>query len=87
MSADNWRVCPRCHKNWRPKIKPKYGEVTEEEYLAGQKEEEEEKKETMREDWDLLVSKGGVFEIAYRCSCTACGFNWSFKHTEKLNLE
>ena len=48
-------------------------------------EEDEEFTSTLREDWDIGTTDGG-FSVTYGALCTTCGFRFSFKHEEKLNI-
>ncbi len=91
MSADNWAICPKCkEKNDELNKKrildtaKKYGKILAEEYVALAKETSKpiEIEETMREDYDINVYDDGVFDVAYRCSCTECGFEYVYKHSE-----
>jgi len=79
MSADNWRICPKCHKNTVPLIKPEYGVVSEAEYLEAIKKEPEPEEENLREDWDIGIDEDGSFFVNYSCFCELCGFRFEFE--------
>ena len=66
MSADNWRVCPKCLVEYQRKF---------EENLTYSLQE------TLREDYELGIKSDGTFFVDYRSGCTACDFSFSFKHT------
>jgi hypothetical protein len=42
--------------------------------------------ETMREDYELGVDDGGWFEMRFSCYCTKCGLDFSFVHSEQIDL-
>ena len=89
MSADNWGICPQCVKNFK-KSKPKYGEVSEAEYLNFVNREEVQEgypEETLREDFSIGTDKQGEFAIYYKCHCDRCGFKFKFNHKEQLITE
>ena len=88
MSANNWSICPKCKKKNNEinakrieNVKKNYGVVSEDKYL--ELAEEAKKpiiiKETLREDYDIGVYEDGTFEVSYSCSCSVCGFKYSFK--------
>jgi hypothetical protein len=100
MSADNWVVCPQCKKNvekrldnLEEKLKLSYGKVSQEEYsylvdsLKEETESIDELDHTLREDWELNMDDDGEVYIKYSCSCTKCGFNYKFLHTENVELK
>jgi hypothetical protein len=97
MSANNWTGCPACIKKEEDEkervgkeIYESYGKIPQKEFLKKMKELEagndEEGRATLREDWELGTDGGGEFFVSYRCSCGECGFSFSFKHKEQLDL-
>lgn len=95
MSANNWTYCPQCIRNGvikteaaRRKAAASYGKVSADEYagLLADADNEERIQETMREDYELGVDRGGEFEICYSCSCDKCGFRFTFKHKEDAKV-
>lgn len=93
MSADNWAVCPKCkqdadkeQKEREQKARKAYGKVTAEEYIelrqAAMNVTELEK--TLREDYEMGMDDDGEFWVSYSCDCQTCGFQWSYKHKEKV---
>jgi hypothetical protein len=100
MSADNWTICPQCKKNaennitkLQEKLKSSYGKISQTEYsnlldsLKIEWETIDELEHTLREDWDLNMNDDGEVYIKYSCSCTECGFNYEFLHTENVELK
>jgi hypothetical protein len=94
MSADNWRVCPKCEGNAKlarakreQTVKDAYGKVPIEEYekmMADLKKEKSYLDETLREDYEILITKEGKFYVDYGASCTTCNFSFNFKHEEQV---
>jgi hypothetical protein len=87
MSANNWRICPKCSaasnaaaSEARKKTKEAYGCVSSTEYgkMVQQIKDWKSPGETLREDYELGVQKNGVFSVAYFATCTECG--WSFEY-------
>jgi hypothetical protein len=85
MSADNWTICPQCHKKWR-EPESHYGKVSEEEYLASISKPKPLEPETLREDWSIGMDQLGVLDIIYKCSCTDCGFHHEFKAHDQADI-
>lgn len=96
MSANNWRVCPKCviKKNTErareySEVEQSYGKVPEREYrkmlndLADNKVKHE---ETLREDFEIGID-GHEFYVDYSARCGECGFCFKFKKTERLEIE
>lgn len=97
MSADNWGVCPRCYKKHKEKIQQKqeefdeqYGRVSQEDYIqmnnfltnlirSGVP-------DNLREDYEVGLEKDGEFSIGHWCQCSDCGFHFSFRHEEQVQL-
>jgi hypothetical protein len=95
MSANNWRVCPKCKAEMTAKrertiakARAMYGKVTSEAYERAIKSAEafsaEPNVELLREDWELYTDKDGVFHVAYRASCSHCGLNFQFRDTKNV---
>ena len=92
MSADNWRVCPKCEKRIlderkkrESKIKAMYGKIPEDKYrkkmngfLKPQKIEE-----SFREDYDICT-EDSILYISYSGRCENCGFN--FRYDNDMNI-
>lgn len=92
MSADNWAICPQCtsklkagHEKLTSRAKASYGKVSPEKYaeLIEAVKFEPPASSTLREDYEIGVDRNGLFYINYGCSCSACGFSFSFKHEEQ----
>ena len=97
MSADNWRVCPRCKRKKivevevsDAKLTKSYGKGSAEEYLAKVQKNTELRasvaklEETLREDYELSTDEDGEFFVSYGCRCSVCDFQFSFKHEESV---
>lgn len=78
MSADAWRICPRCKIGAEKKasasvknLAASYGKIPEPEYLEMKAKIESAKppEETMREDYEIGMDEDGTLEISYRYSC------------------
>lgn len=97
MSANNWRVCPKCiaeraaEKVVAEQVAAKaYGKVSADEYLKLLEAAEDQGavlEETLREDYEIYTSESGRFVVSYGCSCSHCGFEHSFSHTENALAE
>lgn len=96
MSADNWAICPKCNPpkrlaDERSKLESLYGKISLEDFQTRQAALQLkgsalqcEGDSSLREDFHIGTSEQGVFEISYGCSCSRCGFEFSFKHKEKI---
>lgn len=84
MSADNWRVCPKCKKTNESKGSL-YGKVSEEEYLDSLNQLKVDE-ETLREDYEIGIDERGEFYVDYSCRCQTCGFGFHYKHSQMLEL-
>lgn len=95
MSADNWRICPRC--KWQTETKQRlavkkaealYGKVSPQAYtkLIRDAETQPELKETLREDFAVYTSPDGVFRVSYRACCNRCGFKHYHQCEERLDV-
>lgn len=93
MGADNWANCPKCKKLWVEKLQEaekalsqKYGIISAEEFLSKKEDLDARKRlpttNSLREDYELGTLDDGQFRVSYRCSCEACGFNFSYKYDE-----
>lgn len=96
MSPRNWTDCPKCFTKVKTEreslcdeLAVDYGEISQEEYDRRNEElcknPPEPPHETMREDYKIGVYDDG-FEVDYSCRCEKCGFEFSFKHTEIIDL-
>ena len=79
MSADNWKVCPKCEEKQEKEI----ADYTQQLYAKGLTFGEIETlvnakrnkfTETLREDYEIY-SEGFTVYVDYRCSCEKCGFS------------
>ena len=97
MSANNWRTCPECIRNWYDKkeqalrkITESYGKVSVEDYNYSKKEYEKMVRSgvssTLREYYELGMDDTGLFGMSYHCSCDTCGFEFTYKHEEQADL-
>lgn len=34
--------------------------------------------QTLREDWDIGMTREGLFEVSYGCACDVCGWRWKY---------
>lgn len=96
MSADHWRICPRCEKKRKEQIiehaknvKEGYGILSKNEYLEAiqYSESKEEGKPTLREDFEIFTDTDGLFYVKYTCYCTECHFIFSFNYEKELLME
>lgn len=94
MSADNWRICPKCEETRlltiqlsKDTLKKKYGKVSADEYekMRSNVEAAEHKtlEETLREDYELGVDGEGVFGIVYSAACQKCNYMFRYEHSQK----
>jgi hypothetical protein len=95
MSADNWRVCPKClakeeknHGDLSEKARQLYGKVPSDEWIdmISEAQKEVELEDTLREDWELKMKEDGEFYINYCCSCVECNFQFEYKYTERVKI-
>ena len=92
MSANNWRVCPKClvakneEKDKLVKVaEDAYGEVPKEEFFRLRREADEfivPDCETFREDFNIGIDCCGELYISYYGECEKCGFEKKFDHHE-----
>lgn len=82
MSADNYGICPQCHKE---ETKSVYGKVSEAEYLKRMQESTTLGiGETLREDYEIRTGKDGTFKVSYYCQCSKCGFAFQYVHEQVI---
>ena len=95
MSANNWRICPKCkvvddaaRTNQADLIGHSYGKASKSEYekLCNELKDWPDLEESLREDWELGTGQTGAFYVSYHCQCQQCGFKHSFKHEEQLKV-
>ncbi len=97
MSADKWSPCPKCWiqaqdlKNERVfKCDEAYGRVSISEFfkLKELADAQISLEDTMREDYENYIGEDdGVFTVSYSASCQACGFKFTYEHTEQVDVE
>ena len=91
MSADNWAVCPLCVRLAKQEKLALYGKVSEEEYLDAVKRYDKiiasSNENTLREDYDIGISKDGTFTVSYSGSCKRCGLKYQYKYSTPVELE
>lgn len=96
MSADNWRMCPKCGicvceedvKAQRiSAVEKAYGVVPKEEYDRLVEDIDSphgyEECDTLREDYEVY-SEDHTLYVYYSCSCEKCGFNFSFEKSVNM---
>ncbi len=99
MSANNWGQCPRCYENNMAKAEEldriaseAYGKVSAEKFDELREQarsfrtaivKDDKFVSSLREDWDLGILKRDFF-VYYGASCSTCGFEFTFKHEEKV---
>ena len=95
MSADAWRVCPKCKHRAEvarnEKIKKAdaaYGRITPDEWKRMNDDANKPIKlgETFREDYEILMDESGEFSIRYSGRCTKCGWGHEFDHSECVEV-
>lgn len=95
MSADAWRICPRCADNLelekqkkRKQVEQFYGKVSPEEFLRLISEADDfddaEPKPTFREDYEILMQSDGEFYVKYHGQCDVCNLTHEFKHIQQV---
>lgn len=100
MSADNWAECPRCLKTESESLDrarlaagESYGKVPPGVYLASLRAVEakagllENMESTLREDYELGITREGQFCVIYKARCSRCGFAHTFKHEQMLEVQ
>jgi hypothetical protein len=97
MSADAWRVCPRCEvkrqkeiEDGQAAVEAAYGNVHSEEYIRLISEqnqlETERAPETLREDYEIWMDEDGKFSVSYHGGCATCGFSFEYKFSKQVPL-
>ncbi len=97
MSADAWRVCPKCNEareketlTMEADVEASYGKVPPEEYirklseLNSRKSLDEMGETTLREDYEIGIDEDGEFFINYRGGCTKCKFHFEYEFTKRV---
>ena len=96
MSADAWRICPKCGGNQRQKLVDEqkrvaelYGKVPAVQWLekyqsALSAAATSVNEETLREDYEVFMGDDGTFHVFYACRCDVCGFAHRFEHEKKI---
>lgn len=95
MSANNYRLCPRCvrravakQKEKRDRAEAAYGQVPAAEYCQLAAEADRDPTEKMpanfREDYQIATSERGVFFVRYHGECSLCDLAFSFSHQAKV---
>jgi hypothetical protein len=85
MSADAWRICPRCQDTLQDQLNDTYGKVPAEEYIRFASHiEEEMQKETFSEYYEIWLDKSGKFNVHYQGQCDVCGLGYAFKTEEQV---
>ena len=91
MSADEWRVCPKCKIvfNKIKSDKKKKVESIFEEWLGKKIDSDVVQPigESMREDYEILTNDNGFFSVKYNASCDVCGFEFKYSFSENTLLE
>lgn len=98
MSANNWSVCPKCFNAAREKsyklqeeLLDKYGKIPPNEFIKLSKEAKTPTTDTieatLREDYEIMVSKFGLFTIGYSGRCDKCGFKYDFNYGKQLEIK
>lgn len=94
MSADSYALCPRCSEAWHADVELKqqrveqaYGNVPADEYMQLLREADAVKPlDYTLAEYVIIGVEGiaGAFVVAYRCACDKCGYEFKYKHEEKL---
>lgn len=95
MSADNWTRCPQCDVNNKAKAEKMdetaakaYGVVSAAAWDELRAEarafrKSMENNESLREDYEIGIYKE-KFSVGYSGHCATCGFDFQYKHEEKV---
>lgn len=96
MSADAWRVCPKCKETaeaaverQRTALAEQYGKIPASEFIdrnAALDNVAEVEDQTFREDYEIFMDDTGRFYVGYNGRCSKCGFSHSFKVDEQVAL-
>lgn len=93
MSADAWRICPKCkheaESNRDTRIlecSKSHGKIPALQYLADLEVANKpvELEETLREDYEVFTDESGNFYFSYGCRCQNCDFHHSEKIEKKV---
>lgn len=90
MSADNYRLCPKCviiqrdkHQMALTEVNQLYGKAPAWEHRAAQRRADEIEglriSETLREDYEIGIRIDGTFFCHYGASCSVCGYEFKFE--------
>lgn len=91
MSANNWRTCPACRREYArkrsaeiAKVEASYGKVSVGSYSAELRRAEEMPTRPTSEDfaerYELGIEEDGHFSVSYSGRCLDCGAEFTFKH-------
>ena len=91
MSADNWTICPKCHRVEEQRIadvqaaaRAAYGVAPAEEYEAMRAEAavpiDLETVQTLREDYEIYGAATGVVKVCYSGRCKKCDLELKFEY-------
>jgi hypothetical protein len=98
VSPRSWRVCPRClaiakarYFADKQRVEDAYGQVGREEYLKlaaglGEPPTFSGMPESLREDYEIILTVNGEFSVSYGCRCENCDFRHEFNHVEQLEF-
>lgn len=97
MGADNYTICPKCKLQHEEEIKNKHAELytgrdkmTLDEFrVAFDSIVELQRKDlenSFREDYEIGVFDGELFEINYRGSCNICKFKFDYKYNQPIEV-
>ena len=95
MSANNWRICPRCMKQaletkdrLQKQATESYGKIPVDEYVKFQRAAERDilLEETLREDYEFHMGNDGEFSASYGAQCGVCNFHYEYEHNEKVAI-
>lgn len=93
MSADNWRVCPKCKKTAEAKkahekaaVQKAYGEVSIVEFLLIRNKAEAvvQLEDTLREDYFIGIDEKGKFHVDYTGCCDECGLKHEYHYSQQV---
>lgn len=95
MSADAWRICPKCSVSIASKRElalieadSQYGKIPVNQWTKLHDDAHsmpiKQTEETLREDYEIYTDESGTFHVDYHCGCTICGFRHNFKYEQLL---
>jgi len=93
MSTANWGICPKCKVNADKKqlknenaVFESYGNVPADEYekLRAIARAGISLDTSLREDYEQHITEDGDYYIRYHAHCENCGFDFRFKHNERV---